>query len=87
MGFEVLAKKGVKEILQALADKKGMNFTEIQELVGSPTTASQRLQELTRLRILKREVQADRFRSVRYSLTEKGIQVVKLVKEMEKALQ
>jgi DNA-binding HxlR family transcriptional regulator len=64
-----------------------MNFTEIQELVGSPTTASQRLQELTRLRILKREVQADRFRSVRYSLTEKGTTVVKLVKEMEKALQ
>jgi DNA-binding HxlR family transcriptional regulator len=87
LGFDVLAKKGVKEILQALADKKGMNFTEIQELVGSPTTASQRLQELTRLRVLKREVQADRFRSVRYSLTEKGTQVAKLVKEMEKALQ
>jgi DNA-binding HxlR family transcriptional regulator len=87
LGFEVLAKKGVKEILQGLADKKGMNFTEIQELVGSPTTASQRLQELTRLGILKREVQADRFRSVRYSLTEKGTQVAKLVKELEKALQ
>jgi DNA-binding HxlR family transcriptional regulator len=87
LGFEVLAKKGIQEILRALADKKGMNFTEIQELVGSPTTASQRLQELTSLRILKREVQADRFRSVRYSLTDKGTQVVKLVKEMEKALQ
>jgi DNA-binding HxlR family transcriptional regulator len=86
LGFNVLAKKGVREILQALADKKGTNFTEIQELVGSPTTASQRLQELTGLGILKREVQADRFRSVKYSLTEKGIKVVKLVKELEKAV-
>jgi len=85
--FDVLAKKGVKEILRALADKKGMNFTELRELVGSPTTASQRLQELTKLGILKREVQADRFRSVRYSLTEKGAQVAKLVKELERAVQ
>jgi DNA-binding HxlR family transcriptional regulator len=42
---------------------------------------------MTRPGILKREVQADRFRSVRYSLTEKGAKVVKLVKEMEKVLQ
>lgn len=86
MGFDVLAKKGAKEILLALADKKGMNFTELKELVGSPTTASQRLQELTGLGILKRGVQADRFRSVRYSLTEKGAQVAKLIKELEKVL-
>jgi DNA-binding HxlR family transcriptional regulator len=85
--FDVLAKKGVREILHALAEKKGMNFSELRELVGSPTTASQRLQELTGLGILRREVQADRFRSVRYSLTEKGAQVAKLVKELEKALQ
>jgi len=84
--FDVLAKKGVKEILRALADKRGMNFSELRELVGSPTTASQRLQELTGLGILKREVQADRFRSVRYSLTGKGTQVAKLIKELEKAL-
>ena len=86
MEFGVLAKKGVKEILRALADKKGMNFTELRELVRSPTTASQRLQELTGLGILKREVQADRFRSVRYSLTDKGAQVAKIIKELEKVL-
>lgn len=86
MGFNVLVKKGVKEILHALADKKGMNFTELRELVGSPTTTSQRLQELTELGILRREVQADRFRSVRYSLTEKGVQVTKLLKELEKVI-
>jgi DNA-binding HxlR family transcriptional regulator len=84
--FDILGKKGVKEILNALASKKEMNFTELRELVGSPTTASQRLLELTRLGILKREVQADRFRSVRYSLTEKGIKVIRLIRELEKVL-
>jgi len=84
--FDILGKKGVKEILNALASKKEMNFTELRELVGSPTTASQRLLELTRLGILKREVQADRFRSVRYSLTERGIKVIRLIRELEKVL-
>jgi DNA-binding HxlR family transcriptional regulator len=84
--FDILGKKGVKEILNALASKKEMNFTELRELVGSPTTASQRLLELTRLGILKREVQADRFRSVRYSLAERGIKVIRLIRELEKVL-
>jgi DNA-binding HxlR family transcriptional regulator len=87
LGLEVLAKKGSKEILCALAASKvGMNFTELKELIGSPTTASQRLQELTKLGMLKRGVQADRFRSVRYSLTEKGAQAVRLMKELEKLI-
>jgi len=69
-----------------LVDKKGMSFTELREIIGSPTTASQRLQELTELGILRREVQADRFRSVKYSMTEKGAQVAKIIKELEKVL-
>lgn len=85
LSLEILAKRGSRKILYALAaSKTGMNFTELKKLTGSPTTTSQRLQELTKLGILKRGVQADRFRSVRYSLTEKGIQVVRLMRELEK---
>lgn len=87
LSLEILAKRGSRKILYTLAaSKTGMNFTELKKLSGSPTTTSQRLQELTKLGILKRRVQADRFRSVRYSLTEKGIQVVRLMRELEKVL-
>jgi len=83
LNLELLAKRGSKEILYALVDKKGMKFTELRELVGSPTTASQRLQALMDLELIKRDVQADQYRTVIYSLTEKGIRVVKLMKELE----
>ena len=87
LSLEILAKRGSRKILYALAaSKMGMNFTELKKLTGNPTTTSQRLQELTKLGILERSVQADRFRSVRYSLTEKGIRVVRLMRELEKVL-
>ena len=86
LNLELLARRGSKEILYALLGKGGMKFTELKELVGSPTTASQRLQELMDLRLIKRDVQTDRYRTVIYSLTEKGIKVVRLVKELEHSL-
>ena len=84
--LKFLAKRGTREILHALVDKKRMKFTELKELIGSPTTASQRLQELTGLGLIKRDVQADQYRTVIYSLTGKGIRIVKLVKELEHSL-
>ena len=87
LSLEILAKKGSKEILYALtASRTGMKFTELKEIIGSPTTASQRLQELTDLGLLKRDVQADQYRTVIYSLTEKGIRVFELLKKLENAL-
>lgn len=86
MKLEFLTKRGSREILYALVDKKRMKFTELKKLVRSPTTASQRLQELTSLGLIKRDVQADQYRTVIYSLTKKGIRIVKLVKELEHSL-
>ena len=86
LAVDTLAKKGNREILYALAKGKALNFTELKDLVGSPTTASQRLQELTGWGLVGREVQPDRFRSVRYSLTQKGERAVKLMRELEKLL-
>ena len=84
MKIELLGKKGVKEVLYALAEKRRMNFTELKDLVGSPTTASDRLQELTEAGVIKRDVQADQYRTVIYSLTQKGTQIVELVKKIER---
>jgi DNA-binding HxlR family transcriptional regulator len=86
VSLELLAQKGSREILYTLFGKKGMKFTELKELVGSPTTTSRRLQELMDLGLIKRDVQADQYRTVIYSLTEKGIKIVRLVKELEHSL-
>jgi DNA-binding HxlR family transcriptional regulator len=72
--------------LCALADRWEMSFTDLRRLVGSPTTTSKCLRGLIEAGLIKREIQADRYRSVRYSLTEKGAEVAKLVKELEKLL-
>lgn len=74
-------KKGSKEILCALAKRK-MNFTELNKLVGSPTTVSKRLQELVSFGLVDREVQPNRFRKVRYSLTRRGAKTIELMKKL-----
>ncbi|KXB06745.1 hypothetical protein AKJ51_02995 [candidate division MSBL1 archaeon SCGC-AAA382A20] len=86
MNFKTLAKKGAKEILYSLKEKEKMNFTELRDLTGSPTTTSKRLDELTELGLLERDVQNDKFRSVHYSLTEKGFKIVNLVEKIDEML-
>ncbi len=76
-------KKWSKEILFELMREGVMNFSEVRKMVGSPTTASKRLRELVDMGAVKREVQDDRFRSVSYSLTDKGERIAGLVKELE----
>jgi DNA-binding HxlR family transcriptional regulator len=84
--IDILARKGTMRVLCALADRGAMSFTEFRRLVGSPTTTSKCLRGLVEAGLMKREIQADRYRSVRYSLTERGAKVAKLVKELEKVL-
>lgn len=86
MKIDILARKGTMRVLCALADRGEMNFTEFRRLVGSPTTTSKCLQSLVEAGLVKKEIQADRYRSVRYSLTARGARVAKLVRELEKAL-
>ncbi len=75
------------KILYALAEKgEAMNFTEFKMLVGSPTTTSNCLRSLVQAGLIKKEIQDDRYRSVKYSLTEKGAHVAELVRKIEKAL-
>lgn len=86
MKIDILARKGTMRVLCALADQGAMSFTGFRQLVGSPTTTSKCLRGLVEAGLLRREIQADRYRSVRYSLTERGAKVAKLVKELEKTL-
>ena len=87
MKIDALAKRGTMRILCALAERgEAMNFTEFKRLVGSPTTTSRCLQGLVGAGLVKKEIQADRYRSVRYSLTDRGYRAARLVRELEKAL-
>ena len=87
MKLDTLTKRGTMRILYALAEgRKAMNFTEFKSLVGSPTTTSHCLRSLVHAGLLNKEIQDDRYRSVKYSLTEKGTQVAELVRELERAL-
>jgi len=81
---ELLGREGTKTILHALADKGSLKFTDLRKLIGSPTTTSDRLRELIKENVVKREVQSDRYRTVMYSLTKKGFQVVEIIKEIER---
>ena len=87
MKLDDLAKRGMMKILYALAEKgEAMNFSEFKNLVGSPTTTSNCLRSLVQTGFLDKKIQDDRYRSVKYSLTEKGTQVAELVRELERAL-
>lgn len=81
MTLDILTKKGSKKILDAL-EKRKMNFTELKKLVGSPVTTSKRLQELVSFGLVDREVQANRFRKVKYSLTRRGAKTIELMKKL-----
>lgn len=86
MKFDLLAKKGATEILLKLVEEDELNFSDVKEMVGSPTTASNRLDELRELGLIEREVQDDRYRSVEYSLTEKGARVAEILGNLERVL-
>ena len=86
LNLELLERKGMLKILKALAEKPEMKFTEIRRIVGSPPSTSRCLQDLVKAGLLKKEILPDRYRSVEYSLTQRGIKVAKLVKELETAI-
>jgi len=87
--LKILAATGVSEILLAL-EKKPLYFGELIKSLKydrkstSSSLATRRLRTLEGLAIVVREVQQDRKRRVRYSLTKRGRQVIRLLSEFEK---
>lgn len=80
--FGVLGKKNMVNILHLLArDKK--KYREVEKLLGNPSTTARHLKLLEEEGLIKREVSAERYRPVYYSLTSKGKKIQTLVKDME----
>lgn len=69
--FEVLARSKTTEILFALKGK-ALKFNELIKIAGNATTAMRRTQELQTAGLIARRVLQDKQRTVEYSLTKKG---------------
>ena len=80
--LKVLGKSKSIEILQELNSRK-LIFREIVEITGNPTTATRRVKELQALGLISREVMQDKFRTVKYSITEKGKESLETVKKLK----
>lgn len=81
--FHTLGKKGAILIIRTLMKKGKMNYSEIELLLGrNPKITSTRLEELIRSGLLIREVMSDKYRTVEYSLTEKGREITNLIEQI-----
>ena len=81
--LKAISKKGAREILLNLKQRGELTYTEIEALISNPRTTSRRLNELCEIGIIKRKVLSDKYRSVAYSLTPKGEEVLKILTMVE----
>jgi len=82
--LKAISRKGAKEIVLTLKQRGELTYSEIESIISNPRTTSRRLDELSKLGIIKRKVLPDKYRSVSYSLTQKGEEVIKILTTVEK---
>jgi len=80
--FTILNKKWAIDILRFI-NNTSKSYSEIEKLVSNPRTTSSRLRDFEEKRILIRQVQQDKHRSVKYSLTTLGLEILKKINEIE----
>jgi len=84
--FKILGRVGTVEILFTLYRKGACRYSELESLVGNPRSTSKRLKDLVALKLVDRKILADKYRSVDYSLTPVGKEIVShlvAIKELE----
>jgi DNA-binding HxlR family transcriptional regulator len=83
--FRLLGQKYVLALLRALLERSPRRFNELQQAVGANTaTLTDRLQQMQRLGIVRREVIRVLPRRVEYRLTPMGRDLVKIFPPMMK---
>lgn len=85
--LKIISRKGTREILEELDKKGNLSYRQIEDLIKNPRTTSQRLSELTKLKLIKRQVMQNQYRTVRYSLTTKGKNTINILKKLNHILQ
>jgi DNA-binding HxlR family transcriptional regulator len=81
--FRLLGQKHVLRLLWALVEKSPRRFNELRESVGANTaTMTDRLRQMERLRLVRRDVIRVLPRRVEYRLTPMGRDLVKIFRPM-----
>lgn len=80
---KVLAKKGTIEILSFINEKGLARHKELERILEKGTTLTTRLNELTSLGILKKEVLNEKYRPTEYTFTVFGKKIFEKMEEIE----
>jgi len=84
--FKLLGRKGVIELLESLGEKR-RKYKELESIIGNPSTTARRLKSLEKFGLVDRQVSAEKYRPVYYSLTEKGKHLLSVIREVRSEYQ
>ncbi len=82
--IEVLSLKGSVRIINALKKQDGMNYSDLEKIVGFATTTTRALKALEEGNFVTREVLNKPYRPVAYTLTERGRRLSEILSELER---
>lgn len=82
---DILGDKWTPQLLRFLANEKSVRFCHLQDLVGgiNPRTLSARLSHLEHENIIKKTATSSPARC-EYHLTEKGLELLPIIRDMER---
>lgn len=82
---DILGDKWTPQLLRFLANEKSVRFCHLQELVGgiNPRTLSARLAHLEQEHIIEKSATTSAARC-EYHLTEKGMELLPIIRDMER---
>ena len=81
--FNLLGLRGTRTIVIELSERGGLRYSELVKVVGFSTTATRALKGLEGLGLIKKRVLAEPYRPVLYTLTEEGLKLAKIIKDLQ----
>lgn len=81
--FELLALRGTRKVLKALASDKRLRYSDLVKVVGFSTTTSRALKRMEAMGLVEKQVLNEPYRPVAYWLTAKGKKLATAIYEIE----
>jgi DNA-binding HxlR family transcriptional regulator len=81
--FELLALRGTRKILKALAANNQMKYSDLVKRVGYSTTTSRALKSMEEQGLVQKKALTEPYRPVAYWLTDKGKKVSEAAEFLE----
>jgi len=79
-----MGRKWAYKVMNHLATKKELRFGDVKRITGNVATANRVLKDLSKHGLVKKRELKDNLGTVMYSLTETGIKVADIFKQMKK---